>query len=205
MATASHRSELTVKPGIKALIFDCDGTLVDTLPLHYIAWQETFAAWGLGCPLDFLIQHNGKPTAQIVTLYNAQFQQQIDVEGFTATKEQRTYALLDQTQPLEPMAELARRYHGHLPMAVVSGSNRANVERALKAAGLLALFPVILTADDDFPPKPAPDLLLEAARRLGVEPQVCQMFEDADSGLEAARRAGMQATDVRPFGGGYVT
>lgn len=198
-------NRLDVAPGIKALIFDCDGTLVDTLPLHYMAWQETFAAFGLACPLEFMIQHNGKPTAQIVDLYNAQFHQQIDTERFTDDREQRAYALLDQAQPLEPMATLARRSHSHLPMAVVSGSNRPNVERALQAAGLLTLFPVVLTVDDGLPPKPAPDLFLEAARRLGVEPSACQVFEDADSGLEAARRAGMLATDVRPWGGGYRT
>ena len=83
-------------------------------------------------------------------------------------------------------------------MAVVSGSNRANVERALQAAGLRELFSVVLTADEGLPPKPAPDLFLEAARRMGVEPCYCQVFEDADSGLEAARQAGMLATDVRP-------
>jgi len=88
-------------------------------------------------------------------------------------------------------------------MAVVSGSNRANVERALRAAGLRELFPVVLTADDGLPPKPEPDLFLEAARRLGVEPPDCQVFEDADAGLEAARRAGMRATDVRPVLGAH--
>lgn len=189
---------LAVADGIRGLIFDCDGTLVDSLPLHYAAWEETFAARGLACPLDFLLRHNGKPTDHIVALYNAEFAQTIDVAQFTEDKEQRTYARLAQTPPLEPTAALARRYHGHLPMAVVSGSNRANVERALQAAGLRQLFSVVLTADDGLPPKPAPDLFLEAARRIGVAPGACQAFEDADAGLEAARRAGMLATDVRP-------
>ena len=194
---------LAVPPWVQGLIFDCDGTVADTLPLHYAAWEETFATLGLTCPLEFLIQHNGKPTDRIVTLYNAEFGQSIDVQKFTADKERRTYALLDQARPLEPVAALARQYHGVLPMAVVSGSNRPNVERALQAAGLRALFPVILTADDGLPPKPAPDLFLEAARRLGVEPALCQAFEDADAGLEAIRRAGMLATDVRPFLGAH--
>lgn len=194
---------LEVPSWMRGLIFDCDGTVVDTLSLHYVAWEETFAALGLTCPLDFLIQHNGKPTDQIVALYNAEFGQSIDVAKFTRDKERRTYALLDRARPLEPVAALARDYHGRLPMAVVSGSNRPNVERALRAANLRELFPVVLTADDGLPPKPAPDLFLEAARRLGVEPALCQVFEDADAGLEAARRAGMLATDVRPFGGGY--
>ena len=140
-----------------------------------------------------------------IRFYNAEFGQSIDVQKFTADKEERTYVLLDQARPLEPIAALARRYHGRLPMAVVSGSNRPNVERALQAAGLRELFPVTLTADDGLPPKPAPDLFLEAARRLGVEPALCQAFEDADAGLEAIRCAGMVATDVRPFGGGYVS
>ncbi|MCB1921627.1 MAG: HAD family phosphatase [Candidatus Competibacteraceae bacterium] len=196
-ATGGTLPEFDVPAWIRGLIFDCDGTLVDTLPLHYAAWEETFAEWGLSCPLEFLLRHNGKPTDLIVALYNAEFSQALDIKKFTEDKERRTYALLDQAQPLEPVAALARRYHGHLPMAVVSGSNRANVERALQAAGLWALFPVALTADDGLPPKPAPDLFLEAARRLQVEPRYCQVFEDADSGLEAARCAGMLATDVR--------
>jgi HAD superfamily hydrolase (TIGR01509 family) len=194
---------LVVPDEVLGLIFDCDGTLADTLPLHYAAWEETFAELGLPCPMEFLIQHNGKPTDLIVALYNVEFGQHVDVERFTADKERRTYALLDQARPLEPVAALARRYHGRLLMAVVSGSNRANVERVLQATGLRDLFPVVLTADDGLPPKPEPGLFLEAARRLGVEPGLCQVFEDADSGLEAARRAGMLATDVRPFGGGY--
>lgn len=203
MTTTYSLSVPEVPTWVRGLIFDCDGTLVDTLPLHYIAWEETFAALGLVCPLEFLIQHNGKPTDQIVGLYNTKFGQNIDVEQFTADKERQTFLLLEQTQPLEPIAMLAREYQGRLPMAVVSGSNRPNVERALQAAGLRDLFPVVLTADDGFLPKPAPDLFLEAARRLAVEPDLCQVFEDADSGLEAARCAGMLATDVRPFGGGY--
>ena len=194
---------LEVPPWVRGLIFDCDGTLADTLPAHYAAWEETFAALELECPLEFLIRHNGKPTALIVALYNVEFGRHINVERFTADKERRTLSRLRQARPMEPVAALARRCHGRLPMAVVSGSNRANVERTLRAIRLCELFPTVLTADDGLPPKPAPDLFLEAARRIDVEPRYCQVFEDADAGLEAARRAGMLATDVRPVVGGY--
>jgi beta-phosphoglucomutase-like phosphatase (HAD superfamily) len=202
--TATQPGEVEIEPvlavaeGVRGLIFDCDGTLADTMALHYAAWEETFAALGLACPLEFLIRHNGKPTDRIVAQYNAEFGQRLDIERFAIDKERRAQARLDRARPLEPVAAVARRYHGFLPMAVVSGGTRANVERTLRAIGLCELFPVVLTADDGLPPKPAPDLLLEAARRLDVDPRDCQVFEDADAGLEAARRAGMWATDVRP-------
>lgn len=189
---------LEVPPWIRGLIFDCDGTLADTMALHYAAWEEAFAALDLYCPLEFLIRHNGLPTDQIVRRYNAEFGQHVEVAAFVADKDRRSQIRMDQSRPLEPVATLARDYFGRLPMAVVSGGARANVERTLRAIGLRDLFPVVLTADDGLPPKPAPDLFLEAARRLGVESRYCQVFEDADAGLEAARRAGMLATDVRP-------
>lgn len=195
---------LEVPCWIKGLIFDCDGTLADTMALHYAAWEDAFAALNLCCPLEFLIRHNGMPTDQIVLRYNAEFGQQVAVASFVADKDRRSQARMDQSRPLEPVATLARDYHGRLPMAVVSGGTRANVERTLQAIGLRDLFPVVLTADDGFPPKPAPDLFLEAARRLGVESGCCQVFEDADAGLEAARRAGMLATDVRPVVNGCM-
>lgn len=203
MTDVPSTSVIVVPDGVRGLIFDCDGTLADTLPLHYAAWEETFAERGLPCPMEFLIQHNGKPTHLIVALYNAAFDLTIDVERFTADKERRTYALLERAKPIAPVAMVVRRHAGRLPMAVVSGSNRANVERVLRAIDMHELFAAVLTADDGLPPKPAPALFLEAARRLGVEPHACQVFEDADSGLEAARRAGMLAIDVRLFGGGY--
>ena len=203
MAAVDSSSILKVPIWVQGLIFDCDGTLADTLPAHYAAWEETFAALGLACPLEFLVRHNGKPTALIVALYNVEFGQHVDVERFTADKERRTLARLRQVRPMEPVAALAWRYHDQLPMAVVSGSNRANVEQTLRAIGVRELFLAVLTADDGLPPKPEPDLFLEAACRIGIEPCYCQVFEDADAGLEAARRAGMLATDVRPVVGGY--
>jgi HAD superfamily hydrolase (TIGR01509 family) len=203
VAAVDSSSILKVPIWVRGLIFDCDGTLADTLPAHYAAWEETFAALGLACPLEFLIRHNGKPTALIVALYNVEFGQHVDVERFTADKERRTLTRLRQVRPMEPVAALVRRYHGQMPMAVVSGSNHANVEQTLRAIGVRELFLAVLTADDGLPPKPEPDLFLEAARRIGIEARYCQVFEDADAGLEAARRAGMLATDVRPVVGGY--
>jgi len=95
------------------------------------------------------------------------------------------------------VVEVVRKYHGALPMAVASGGTRRNIGLQLETLQLKKYFEVILSADDDIKPKPAPDIFLEAARRLGVEPEHCQVFEDGDLGLDAARTAGMLATDIR--------
>lgn len=104
MTTGDFTPALEVPPWIQGLIFDCDGTLADSLPLHYAAWEEAFAALSLPCSLEFLLRHNGKPTDLIVTLYNAEFGQTINVAEFTADKERRTYARLGQVKPLAPAA-----------------------------------------------------------------------------------------------------
>jgi HAD superfamily hydrolase (TIGR01509 family) len=90
-------------------------------------------------------------------------------------------------------------YKEKLPMAVASGSSRENVDSQLESLGIRTLFKVIFTADDDVKPKPAPDIFLEASKQIGIPPAYCQVFEDGDLGLEAAKKAGMIATDVRPF------
>ena len=100
-------------------------------------------------------------------------------------------------RPIQSVVDVALRYAGILPLAVASGSTRRNVDLELEAIGIPHLFTIILTADDDVRPKPAPDIFLEAARRMAVPAQFCQVFEDGDHGLEGARRAGMLATDVR--------
>jgi len=123
----------------------------------------------------------------------------IDVATFVPRKQGRFRELLPGVQEIALVADLARAQYGHLPMAVVSGGCRRNVLASLEATGLGRCFSVVLTSDDPFPGKPAPDILLEAARRLGVPPGSCQVFEDGDLGLDAARAAGMLATDVRPW------
>ena len=190
---------LSVAAGVHALIFDCDGTLADSLPLHFEVWQESFEELGLQCPLEFLYEMSGVPTLQTVVLYNERFGTQVDPHSFARDKEARATRRLHGVQGFSETVELARVHHGKLPMAVVSGGIREHVTTTLAALGIQELFETLLTASDPFAPKPAPDLFLEAARRLGTAPERCQVFEDADKGLQAARAAGMVATDVRPF------
>ncbi len=190
---------LEITPGLKALIFDCDGTLVDTMPLHWEAWHAAFAAAGVTCPQSHLDALAGMPAEDIITRFNEEYGHNLDVTAVADEKERLTAAKLKTAQPIPFVADLVYRYHGNLPMAVASGGPRVGVETSLRASGLYDYFEIILTANDPIPPKPAPDIFLAAAERLGVTPQVCEVFEDGDMGLIGAREAGMIATDIRPY------
>lgn len=190
---------LEVAEGIRGLIFDCDGTLADTMPYHIEAWQQAFATVGETIPVDYLDGLKGMPELKIVELINQQFDLDLQPEATVAAKHTVLKSLLKNVQPIVPVTGLAERYRGILPMAVASGSTLENVSTILERIRLADLFDVVITADDDIEHKPSPQLFLEAARRLDVEPGTCQVFEDGEIGLEAARRAGMTATDIRPF------
>ena len=190
---------IPVLPEIKALIFDCDGTLADSMPIHIEAWCRTFDATGLECPLDFIEKHKGMPVEKIIHIYNRQYNTQIDADKFAREKNRRAREGLNQALPIEPVVDIVIRYKGELPMAVASGGTRDNVVLTIKTIGLEDCFDTIVTSDDNVNPKPSPDIFLETARRLDVEPRYCQVFEDGDAGLIAAIKAGMTATYVRPF------
>ncbi len=183
--------------GTMALLFDCDGTLADTMTLHYEAWHETLRLRGIDCPRAFIDEHAGVPTDLIVEELNARWGVALDPEQISVEKEGRFREQIHRTEPVEEVLATAHAYHGKLPMAVVSGGVGELVKATLLAIDALALFPVIVTADDPVKPKPAPDVFVEAARQLGVEPTKCHVFEDGDPGIVAAKAAGMTFTDVR--------
>jgi HAD superfamily hydrolase (TIGR01509 family) len=182
---------------IKGLIFDCDGTLVDSMPLHMRSWEYIITAHGGAWDPDFFFDKKGMPEETIVSLYNRQFARTLDPGETVRSKHEYFLAHAGELQPIPHVIDIAFRYHGKLPMAVASGGTRKIVTHELKALRINELFSTVLTADDDVKPKPAPDIFLEAARRMQVVPAHCQVFEDGDLGLEAARIAGMLPTDVR--------
>jgi len=184
---------------IQALIFDCDGTLADSMPIHLNAWCELFGEYGFDCPLEFLDSRKGAPVANIVRDYNQIFNTSIDPEKFAEQKERRFEDKLLQIKPVQPVLDTAIFFHQKLPMAVVSGSPLLSVTQSLQVIGAEYLFHVIVTMDDGLPPKPSPDMFLAAAKQLGVDPRFCQVFEDGDYGLQGAEDAGMLATDIRPY------
>jgi HAD superfamily hydrolase (TIGR01509 family) len=163
------------------------------------AWCHTFEIYGHQCPLEFLDRVKGMPAVKIVEAYNLRFKAAIDARRFASDKNRLAHKHLSNARPIAPVMDIVRRFKDRLPMAVASGGTRRNVLLILKAIGLEEAFETIITGDDPVPHKPDPAIFFEVARRIGVAPQFCQVFEDGDAGLEAARKAGMVATDVRPF------
>lgn len=190
---------IKITDDIKALIFDCDGTLVDSMPLHFKAWQETYEAFGRVYPHDFVDERKGMPIHEVVNQYNTKYNDNIDVQEFVKERERRVKVRLLNVKAIAPVVEVVNKYKEILPMAVCSGSIRESVNISIKSIGLEGVFKVILTSDDQFKPKPAPDMFLEASRRLNIDPCYCQVFEDGDLGIQAAENAGMVATDIRNY------
>jgi HAD superfamily hydrolase (TIGR01509 family) len=182
---------------IQGLIFDCDGTLVDSMPLHMHAWEYIIAAQGGKWDFEYFFSRKGMPEESIVVEYNRHFEHAFDPADTVRKKHEYFWSRLGELKPIPHVVEIARQYHGVLPMAVASGGTRKTVDLELETLHLSQFFRVVITADDDVKPKPAPDIFLEAAKRLGVAPELCQVFEDGELGLEAARVAGMLATDIR--------
>ncbi len=182
---------------IKGLIFDCDGTLVDSMPFHMKAWEHVITSAGGPWDFEFFFSKKGMPEAEIVALFNSHYARSLDPGGIVKAKHEYFRAHASDFKPVPHVLDVVLRYRGILPMAVVSGGVREIVGLELEALHIKECFITILTADDDIRPKPAPDIFLEAARRIGVAPEQCQVFEDGDLGLRAARLAGMLATDIR--------
>jgi beta-phosphoglucomutase family hydrolase len=184
---------------VQGVIFDCDGTLADTMPLHYRAWADTLASTDVAMSEAMFYELGGVGTEEIVRLLNAQHASQLPVAETAAQKERRYEELLPEAPAIRPVVTLVRSLHGKLPLAVASGGIRRLVEKTLAALELTDCFQAIMTIDDVTHGKPAPDMFLRAAEALGVPPQQCLVYEDSDLGLEAARRAGMRWVDVRPI------
>jgi len=181
----------------QALIFDCDGTLTDSMPLHYVAWVQTLQRYGIEFPEERFYAMGGVPTDKIIRILCEEQAVSGDVVQIAAEKEAAFLLTLADVTANEPVCAIARRHHGKLPMAVASGGIRSVVIDQLIKIEMHDYFATVVAAEDTRRHKPEPDVFLEAARRLGVEPSGCVVFEDTDIGLLAARRAGMDAVDVR--------
>lgn len=181
----------------RGIIFDCDGTLADTMPLHWRAWQVIAARHRFKLSKERFYALGGVPSRDILKMLSAEQGLVLDHLAVAQEKEAVYRPLIAQIEPINSVVGIARQNFGRVPLAVASGGTRKIVEQVLDHLGVLNLFSAIVTSEDVVNQKPAPDIFLEAARRLGVPPKLCRAYEDTDLGMEAIRAAGMEAVDVR--------
>jgi len=192
--------KLRVDPSAKALIFDLDGTLVDSMPLHYEVWSEICRE-----KLDFHFSEElfyafaGFSANKIFNEIKMITGKQFDHDELADQKENRFESKIHQLTVVQPVVDIAIAYHNKLPKAIGTGSPTEGSWKSVRAMGLDKYFDILVSKEDVPNPKPAPDTFLRCAELMGVDPNDCQVFEDGDPGLQAARTAGMIATDIRPF------
>lgn len=180
----------------KAYLFDCDGTIADSMPLHYIAWKTALGQWGCEFPEEIFYAWGGMPVAEIIATLNRQHGLEMPVEEVAHRKEAMFFDLLPQLKAVPEVLEHIDAQHGRIPFAVVSGSTRQSVEASLGSLHLLDRFDTLVCAGDYKNSKPHPEPFLLAAERLGVAPETCLVFEDTEMGVQAATAAGMASVKV---------
>ena len=182
---------------IKGIIFDCDGTLANTMPLHWRAWQMVADRYKLHFPQDRFYALGGVPSRDILKMLAEEQGITLDHLKAAHEKEEAYVPMLAEVEPIHAVVNIARQHYGRIPMAVASGGTRQIIPQVLEHLGIAHLFNAVVTSECVANQKPAPDIFLEAARRIGVPPRFCRAYEDTELGLQAIRAAGMEAVDVR--------
>jgi len=182
---------------IKGLVFDCDGTLADTMPLHWRAWQVIAKKYKLHFPEDRFYSLGGVPSRDILQMLAAEQGVTLDHIQAAHEKENAYLPLMAEVEPIHAVVEIAKSNFGKIPMSVASGGTEPIIEQVLEHLKIRHLFGAVVTSEMVKNQKPAPDIFLEAARRIGVDPKFCRGYEDTDLGMTAIRAAGMEAVDVR--------
>ena len=181
-----------------AYLFDCDGTIVDSMPLHYVAWRKVLAEWNCTFEERLFYAWGGTPTSEIVSLLNQRQGLHMPVAEVLSRKEALYFELLPQLKAVPEVVEHIEAQHGRIRFAVVSGGTRESVTASLGSLKLLDRFETLVCAGDYTKSKPDPEAFLLASARLGVAPSACLVFEDTDLGIQAATAAGMASVKVPP-------
>jgi HAD superfamily hydrolase (TIGR01509 family) len=186
------------KDGFEAVVFDCDGTLVDSMPAHFEAWCEALAIHGADGIFkeDVFFAMGGRPTLDIVVELNDEYGLKLDPAAVAFAKREAFLKRLGMVRLIDEVAEFARSLRGKVPMAIATGGSRMVIEKTLQIVGISDWFDEVVTADDVAEGKPAPDIFLKAAKLLGVPAHKCLALEDAPAGILAAQRAGMQVIAI---------
>jgi beta-phosphoglucomutase family hydrolase len=179
-----------------AYLFDCDGTIADSMPLHYVAWSKALSEWNCEFSEELFYAWGGMPVADIISTLNTRHGLNMPNQQVATRKEQLYYEILPQLKAVPEVLEHIEARHGQIPLAVVSGSTRDSVTASLETLKILDRFDTLVCAGDYRKSKPDPEPFLIAAERLGIAPADCLVFEDTDMGIQAATAAGMASVKI---------
>lgn len=193
------KTNLDINPNAKGLIFDLDGTLADTMPIHYIAWKNATAKYGIDFTTELFAQLAGIPLYPTVEKINQIFGLTIDPKEMGDLKEEEFENNMHLTPEIKVVTDLVRKYHGKIPMAVGTGGSRRLSLKSLGIIGLEGYFDILVTSEDVSHFKPHPETFVKCAELMGVAPADCEVFEDGILGIQAARTAGMMVVDVTEY------
>ena len=188
---------MSLPANIRGLVFDCDGTLADTMPLHWRAWQVIAAKYKLHFPEDRFYSLGGVPSRDILKMLAKEQGVTLNYIEAAHEKENNYVPLMMQVKPIQAVVKIAQENYGKVPLAVASGGTNQIINQVLELLEIRHLFAAVVTTEMVQNQKPAPDIFLEAARLIGIPPKFCRAYEDTDLGLQAIRAAGMDAVDVR--------
>ncbi len=187
-------------PDAEALIFDLDGTISDSLPLHLHTWKLVCEKYKCDFDDNIITEITGMPTIRFAERVIADNKlQEVTPQELVNMKQQSFWDRADLLRPIKPVVDLIHKYHGKIPMSIGTGASRTSAETQLKALGLRKYFDIIVSANEVTKHKPEPETFLRCAELMGVAPEKCQVLEDGVLGMQAAKKAGMYLIDVRPF------
>ena len=186
----------TLPSHVRALIFDLDGTLLDTMAVHHQAWRETMEEYGIEISQELFDGFGGRTTPEIVAGLEDRYGRSLPGDEIALAKDQAFVRHAPLIHPIPSVLEIAQRYADALPLGVATNEHFGVANIVMRLTGLSSLFQTMVTVDEVDNSKPAPDMFLECARRLEVPPEHCHVFEDSRFGIAAAEAAGMTVTDV---------
>ena len=193
------KNKIIVEPGTAGLIFDLDGTIADTMPVHFLAYKSIVKEYGIEFTPELFATLGGIPAIGTIQKLNELFGTNMSPEEIGHYKELEYEKIMHKMKPIIPVIDLVKEYHKKLPMAVGTGGIRRLAWKTLEILGLSDYFEILVASDDISHPKPHPETFLRCAGLMNVEPEKCHVFEDSELGMQAAHAAGMKATLVTNY------